>query len=394
MSPRALTATYLSALGLIALMIVAGNAVATAYLERQERDARTINLAGRQRMLYLSISREALLLIRGGELAQRRQAAQKLGKALEEWERVHQALDQGDPELGLAPLDSPELRQQWERLRQTQSAIADSSHELLKADQRVRQAEAERLTQIILAQGERYLPQMDKLVFLYDEESRRRVTTLRRVEMALDGLTLLALVVVGLAVFRPMVRRIGQNLDRLTATAAMFQDLSFIDGLTGLANRRALDLHLEQEWRRLARSQGSLSLVMLDVDHFKRYNDFMGHLAGDDALRALARVLEGAARRPGDLAARFGGEEMVLVLTGTGLEDARLVAEQVRRQVEALGLERPDPDGCCRLTVSLGVASLVPGREVEPQRLIQAADQALYQAKAQGRNQVQTAAAA
>jgi len=394
LSPRALTLSYLSALGLIAVMVVVGNFVATTYLERQERDARTINLAGRQRMLYLSISREALLLSRGQELAQRRQVARELGQALREWERVHQALDQGDPAQGLEALDSPPLQEHWSKLHQAHQAIAASARELLACDARACQVEEERLVQAILRQGELYLPLMDKLVFLYDEESRQRVRTLRRVETVLDVMTLLGLALVGLLVFRPMVRRIGQNLERLTATAAMFKDLSFIDSLTSLANRRALDLHLEQEWRRQARVGGRLALVLLDVDHFKQYNDALGHCQGDDALRAVSAVLRDAARRPGDLAARFGGEELALVLTGAGLEDARRVAEQVRDQVEALGLPHPDSGAAPVLTVSLGVASLVPGRVLEPPRLIQAADRALYQAKARGRNQVQVAASA
>lgn len=391
LSPRALTLSYLAALGLIGLMVVIGNFVATAYLERQERDARTINLAGRQRMLYLSISREALLLSRGRDLAAHRQAVHELGQALKEWERVHQALGKGDASQGLEALASPRLQVQWEKLHQAHEAIAASTRQLLACDTKACQVEEERLAQTILREGELYLPLMDKLVFLYDEESRQRVRTLRQVETTLDALTLLGLVLVGLLVFRPMVRRIEQNLERLAATAAMFKDLSFIDGLTNLANRRALDLHLEQEWRRQARGGGRLSLVLLDVDHFKEYNDALGHLQGDDALRAVSTVLRDAARRPGDLAARFGGEELALVLTGAEPDSVRELAEQICHQVAALGLPHPGSMVAPVLTVSLGVASLVPGREIDTQRLINAADRALYQAKARGRNQVRVA---
>lgn len=388
--PRTLTLTYLAALALIGLIVLAGNLVATAYLDRQEDDARTINLAGRQRMLYLTISQEAMLAAKGEEVAQRRQACHRLRRALAEWDRVHQGLLKGDSALGLTAMTSPRTRRFLEHLEESRLAILNAAQDLIASSDDCQAGQ--RLLPGIIANGEKYLPLMDQLVFAFDQESRARVDDLRRTEMTLDGLTVLGLLLVGLFIFRPMVARIGRNLTELTAAAEAFQDLSLTDGLTGLANRRAMDQHLAREWRRAAREGHCLSLVMLDVDRFKQYNDDHGHLQGDEALRAVARVMAQAARRPGDLAVRYGGEELALVLPGADLKAATGLAEQVRRQVRELGLAHPSSGVAPVLTVSLGVASLGPHGPADWGGLLRAADAALYRAKQTGRDRVEAAA--
>ncbi len=160
--------------------------------------------------------------------------------------------------------------------------------------------------------------------------------------------------------------------------------LSLTDRLTGLANRRHFDDFLAQAWSRHMRGGHSLALILLDVDHFKRLNDRHGHLAGDACLRKLAALLSTHARRGGDLAARYGGEEMALVLSGVTLDAAREQAESLRQQIEQLsGMQ-----GLPKLTASFGVACMLPRRGSDPQQLIEAADKAMYQAKREGRNRV------
>jgi len=158
------------------------------------------------------------------------------------------------------------------------------------------------------------------------------------------------------------------------------------DGLTGLANRRYLDEYLQQEWGRARREAASLAVIIADVDHFKRYNDRLGHLAGDDALRAVAHALRGVLRRPADLAARYGGEEFALVLPHTDLEGALVVARMIREAMAALALPHPDSDWG-HLSLSVGVAARLPHND-DPAALLRAADAALYRAKASGRNRV------
>ena len=164
--------------------------------------------------------------------------------------------------------------------------------------------------------------------------------------------------------------------------------LSRQDGLTGIANRRVFDEVLEQECRRATRSHSPLSLLMIDIDEFKAYNDNYGHQAGDDCLRHVAAVLKNKAVRPSDLAARYGGEEFAVILPQTDTEGAAWVAEKMRAGVEALDKGSADPPLAQRVTISLGVATVVPDKEPNPAQLTSAADQALYEAKESGRNQV------
>lgn len=174
--------------------------------------------------------------------------------------------------------------------------------------------------------------------------------------------------------------RMDEANDRLAAEAAT-------DFLTGIANRRKFDVHLAEEWRRAMRDGTSVALLMIDVDHFKRFNDRYGHPAGDDCLRSIAAVLSAHARRSGDLAGRVGGEEFALLLPGAVLEEALRVAGDLRTAIEVLAVWHEDGIGG-RLTASIGVAAMRPNAGQEPRALMRSADQFLYEAKAAGRNRI------
>jgi diguanylate cyclase (GGDEF)-like protein len=167
--------------------------------------------------------------------------------------------------------------------------------------------------------------------------------------------------------------------------------ISALDTLTQIANRRRFDLVLRQEWRRAARDESPLSLVFCDIDYFKRFNDTYGHQAGDECLVRVAQAMEESLYRPADLVARYGGEEFIALLVDTGAEGARMLAERMRSKVEALNVEHRASSVAPHLTVSLGVASVVPKPALRPEDLVDLADRALYAAKAGGRNRVTTA---
>jgi diguanylate cyclase (GGDEF)-like protein len=166
------------------------------------------------------------------------------------------------------------------------------------------------------------------------------------------------------------------------------EQLSMSDGLTGIANRRCFDERLAVEWQRVARDGGPLALLLVDADCFKALNDECGHLYGDECLRELARLCSAAVDGERDLVARYGGEELVLLLPGRDLRAARRIAERLRKRIEAAAMAHPSSPVAPCVTVSIGVAALQPSRLQLPDELIRAADQALYAAKARGKNRV------
>lgn len=163
--------------------------------------------------------------------------------------------------------------------------------------------------------------------------------------------------------------------------------LARTDGLTGLNNRRTLGEILDQEWRRAKRTRSILSLLFVDIDRFKMYNDTYGHQAGDDALAAVAKCIGDNIRRPTDSAARYGGEEFVVVLPDTSPEGAASIAEKIRAAISNLAIEHKASE-YGRVTASIGAAAWTPEQDVDVSAVIRAADAALYDAKATGRNRV------
>jgi diguanylate cyclase (GGDEF)-like protein/PAS domain S-box-containing protein len=168
----------------------------------------------------------------------------------------------------------------------------------------------------------------------------------------------------------------------------LVESLASLDGLTEIANRRRLDQVLEHEWRVAVRNKSDMSLLLIDVDHFKSYNDIHGHLAGDDCLRRIAKVTADMVSRPSDLVARYGGEEFAVVLPTTPESGARKVAERIRGAVQGLAMPH-EGNRHGVITVSIGCATYTPDPDMKLDRLIEAADSALYRAKTAGRNAVE-----
>ena len=185
---------------------------------------------------------------------------------------------------------------------------------------------------------------------------------------------------------------VGIDVTERRKLEEQLRQLSRRDGLTGIYNRRVFDETLDTEFQRAFRSRQSLSLILLDIDHFKRFNDSCGHQAGDDCLKRVATALEDACKRPTDLAARYGGEEFAIILPDTDPEGAMRLAESLRRKVAAINIPHPDSPVAPHITVSLGVATTVLGETKDAQTLLAQADHALYTAKGLGRDQVRNIA--
>ncbi len=191
------------------------------------------------------------------------------------------------------------------------------------------------------------------------------------------------------AVLRQRVRRIIQQTQlyqQLELANRELQRLAALDGLTGVANRRRFDEYLEAEWQRMTREKLPLSLILCDIDFFKRYNDTYGHQAGDACLCRVADALRFCARRSVDLVARYGGEEFAVILPNTTVVGASQVAEEIRSVVNSLEIAHAKSTVSQHVTLSLGIACIHPTPNTSPTMLIAAADAALYQAKEAGRN--------
>lgn len=215
------------------------------------------------------------------------------------------------------------------------------------------------------------------------------VTSMSETTEEIRGLELGAVDYITKPYHPPIVRIRLKNQLELKRQRDVLNRLSSLDGLTGIANRRHFDAFLAQEWRRTVRNDGEIALLMMDVDHFKKYNDHYGHIAGDDCLKAIASALNATLTRTTDLLARYGGEEFVCILTSTGLHGAVRVAEKMREAALALAIAHADSDTSAQVTLSFGVATVRPGLlDLLPTDLLLAADRQLYLAKEGGRNRI------
>jgi diguanylate cyclase (GGDEF)-like protein len=182
-----------------------------------------------------------------------------------------------------------------------------------------------------------------------------------------------------------LLNRIKVHL-KLIYQTKLLRELAFTDGLTGIANRRYFDEQLSLYFRQCQRNKKPLALIMIDIDLFKTYNDHYGHQAGDESLKKMAHLLKSKMRRPNDLAARYGGEEFVCLLPETDEVGAQTVAKQLQSSVAKLAIQHEESTVTPILTISMGIAVLIPSNSNSTSALIAEADARLYQAKQQGRN--------
>jgi diguanylate cyclase (GGDEF)-like protein len=207
------------------------------------------------------------------------------------------------------------------------------------------------------------------------------------IKKPVNRVELMARVQSALRLKQETVCRKARELELIELTRKL-ERLSNVDGLTGIANRRHFDNELARAWRRGQRAASPVALILIDIDHFKSFNDRYGHLAGDDCLRRVAQVLAQTVKRPFDLVARYGGEEFVVLLPDTHGPGAGQLAEEMRATVAALTFTPGNGHAACGVTCSAGAATVTPEGGMEPAGLIARADACLYQAKREGRNRV------
>lgn len=240
------------------------------------------------------------------------------------------------------------------------------------------------------------MPDMDglQLCRLLKEELRTRdipiifVTAHNDPEYETRGLDAGAVDFISKPFNHTVVRARVQTHLTLKAQTDLLRSMAFIDGLTGVANRRRFDDCLETEWRYCLRHCFPLALFLIDIDHFKKFNDSYGHLVGDNCLRNVATTLKEQLGRPHDLMARYGGEEFACLLPGIDMAGARYKAESMLQAVHTLGIPHESSETAPHVTISLGMAIVIPFQDQKPDRLVALADARLYRAKQQGRDRI------
>lgn len=397
---RQLSTRFVVAVLAIAALVLAGQFVVGQALEEQLAQVGLSNLARKQRA-RLQLLPARLLQLQLAQTDEDRATSRRLlgdaSRALSLGERL---LDTGGPEDLLPPERSDEVRRVLGVLEAPVEAaagltlrIAEGTGEGLGEDELA--ARSRELQRLVVLGGDAF----DRLVLACDQERAAPLQRLQRVDRTLDLLSLALLAALALLVFRPLWRRleeeveeilrvealVGQQNDLLTQrnreleqSRRQLEQLATRDGLTGLRNHRTFQEVLASEMQRALRAKRPLSLLLLDVDHFKRFNDSFGHPAGDEVLRRVASLAEKAVRQV-DVVARYGGEEFVVVLPDADEAAARLAGERVREAIAAESWPQR------AVTVSIGAATLSPrieGREM----LVALADRALYAAKHAGRN--------
>lgn len=290
--------------------------------------------------------------------------------------------------LSMTPEEMVEFEKLRETLNKARPVVDDAMAHVVQGDNRASILNS-------LQEGLKYqglvIADLNRLVKAVEETSLREgIKASRAVEATQRKMMGLSVSAVALALFIGIMvvvretrqtRELREHRDRLAK-------LSTTDALTGIANRRRFDEIFDLEWCRATRSHAPLSLIMIDVDHFKAYNDEYGHAGGDQCLAAVAGAISSVVTRTTDLASRYGGEEFACVLSNTDNKGAVLVAERVRQAVESLKMEHRKSSAGDHVTVSLGVATFLPDRADSHKELFARADQCLYRAKEKGRNQV------
>jgi diguanylate cyclase (GGDEF)-like protein len=213
------------------------------------------------------------------------------------------------------------------------------------------------------------------------------VTAMNETESEAKGLAIGAIDYITKPLNPAIVKARVKNHLKMKQLQDHLESLSLTDPLTGIANRRHFDLIFHREWEAALQNENQLAVILLDIDHFKLFNDTYGHLAGDRCLQIIGKVLKDSLPS-GAFAARFGGEEFICLLPAANSDEAQKTAEKIRRQIEELQIRHQKSETCNVVTVSIGVAAMVPENELHPVCLLRMVDQALYRAKFNGRNQV------
>jgi diguanylate cyclase (GGDEF)-like protein len=382
---------YLSALVLIAVLALGEYIVTDRLIEAQEHHASFLERSARQRMHFqrIALLSQQLISARDGERSG--QFRLSLKENLREMQATHSAIVNNEDLARVIRRKREGNALESLRLERQLALYAAAVDSLLAAPADRLEPGNPHFQRVLLATSGETAALLEEVMGHLVRATEDDLRHFRTIARALFAGKLVSLVLLGLLLFEPMVVRILYNRDMLLKANQGLARVSATDGLTQAANRRAFEERLDEEWRRAFRDAVPLTLLMIDIDHFKAYNDRYGHQAGDECLKLITRDFRTRLRRPADFLARYGGEEFSIILPDTDLSGALVVAEDLRRRTTALEIAHGASPVAGVVTLSIGVAEAEPAANGGgPTDLVAASDRALYQAKRLGRNRVTT----
>lgn len=388
-------AKYLSALALIAVLALGEYVVTDHLIEAQEHHARFLEQSARQRMLLERIALLSQQLVSTSEVEQRDQIRLALREYLQRMRATHSAMVRSIvsyEHLAAAIRRSREgYADQPLRLETQVLLYAADVDSLLSTPAELLVSDNPHFRHVLIATSGGTAALLEAMIENLMRTTEANLHRSRTIARTIFVGKLASLLLLGLLLFEPMVAHILYKRDMLLKANQELARVSATDGLTQAANRRAFEERLDEEWRRASRDGVPLTLLMIDIDHFKAYNDRYGHQAGDECLRLITRDFRTRLRRPADFLARYGGEEFAIILPDTDLSGALIVAEDLRRRTMALEIAHGTSPVAGVVTLSIGVAEAEPAaNNWSATDLVTASDRALYRAKRLGRNRVNT----
>jgi len=381
------TPKYLLALSIMAFLLLTINMIIQYVIATEKNSSLFINVSGKQRMLSKEIALRSIQLVNSDSLSTREKLRVDILVAVQEMGKAHNQLIASDvPSVHSIYFESSKsLDSQVYKFVEESRTVAQLPDSQLSIDN-------PQVSYIIDKSSNEFIASLDNVVNQFQLESEKKLYRLQQIETYSLLIALLVLLFEALYIFRPMVKTIDREKLELIEMNKELERLCLLDGLTGVANRRHFDKYIQDEMDRGIREKTPLSLIMIDIDYFKAYNDTYGHLVGDDCLKQVASNLAKIVKRPTDLIARYGGEEFAAVLPNTDLAGAISVAKKLRSGIEQLEIPHSKSSISSFVTVSLGVSVDGLPKYNGISTLIATADDALYKAKHLGRNNVQFSA--
>ena len=386
---NSLTRTYILALSFIAFLTIVGSLTMYLLIITQTNSALLVNMSGSQRMLSQKVALLSLELVYPQIFHGRDEVRTELLATIQTIEKNHQILMENrsqNPRSLNTLLPFKEVNASVSINLQTQLLLYTSEARSIANQLENELTPANPHLTYILQTREKLLNSLDQIVTQYQQESEAKVFLIQILQLVICLIILLALVIVGLYIFRPLAHILQNERTQLQKANQVLLELSSLDGLTGIANRRYFDEFLIKIWSLQTRNAGKIAIIMCDIDFFKAYNDNYGHLQGDECLKVVATILKKSLKREGDLIARYGGEEFVVILPNTDREGALNVAATLRTNIENERILHEHSAAASVVTISLGVSIGQADPRISPISLIKAADEALYLAKKDGRN--------